>query len=91
MPRQDFDLAIARPSPGVQFDVADCALFILSAPNPFTLRLDNGDDVQIDTNSPVRTIKKRDGKPIGNVYMINAAGAGIAVLFYDTNYTLRIG
>lgn len=91
MPRIDFDLAVARAAPGVTFEVADCALFILSAPNPFTLRLDSGDDVQIDTNSPVRTIKKRDGQPIGMVAFINAAGAGTAVLFYDTNYTLRIG
>lgn len=91
MPRQDFDLAVARPAPGATFNVKDCALFILSAPGVFTIRLDNGDDVQIDANSPVRTIIRRDGKPIGNVAFINAAGAGIAVLFYDSNYTLRIG
>ena len=91
MPRQDFDLATPRAAPGVVFKVQDCALFILSAPAAFTLRLDNGDDVQIDANSPVRTIIRRDGKPIGNVAFINAAGAGIAVLFYDSNYTLRIG
>lgn len=94
MPSANFDLAVVRPAAGVvdTFDVQDCALYIISAPAAFTLAFENGNEpVVIDANSPVRTIRRRDGGAIGVVKISNAAGAGIARLFYNAAYDLRIG
>lgn len=92
MPMQEIDLAVARPTPTDAFEVRDCALYIIEAPATFSLWLDQGEEIEVNTTAGLREIKRRDGDPIGYVKISNAAAPGMtARLFYNSNYSLRFG